>query len=145
MVSSASQLSRELILAILIRENELRLSPDTQRRFQEVSKQPDGWLGVVEQLQLHVAKEFHLPDHVALQVMRDAESLLPMDVDLIQQISLYRKYNRCIDGNLQVGQLPPDATIIDIHQNNHKEISLHSLLPSKNDTLPLVIFAGSYT
>eukprot|EP01050_Picozoa_sp_SAG11_P040465 SAG11_NODE_17605_length_513_cov_2.094203_1_plen_80_part_01 len=50
-VSAATELSAAEIKAILRRENELRLSPETQRQFRAASGAPDGWLGVVEALQ----------------------------------------------------------------------------------------------
>ena len=93
-------MSKEEILAILRRENELRLAPETQQRFKDASHKPDGWITVVEELQREVAEEFRLPQQVAFKVMREAESLLPYDMDSIREISLYRKYNRCVDGNL---------------------------------------------
>jgi len=51
-------LSKEEILAILRRENELRLAPETQQRFKDASHKPDGWITVVEELQREVAKNF---------------------------------------------------------------------------------------
>ena len=148
---TADGLSVDEIMAILVRENELRLSPDTQRRFRNISKKPDGWLSVVEDLQLQVAREFNLPHDVALKVMRDAESLVPKSeeglLEQIKEASLYRKYNRCIDGCLQVGDSPPDVSLV--HSTSSKHVTLHSILDRnfrRNDLdRPLVIFAASYT
>ena len=52
-VNCASQLSGAQIKAILRRENELRLSPQTQRLFATAAKTKggSGWLDVVEDLQ----------------------------------------------------------------------------------------------
>jgi hypothetical protein len=57
-ITAAEDLRREEIKAILRRENELRLSSETQRRFKMVSVKPDGWIGVVEQLQRQVMEMF---------------------------------------------------------------------------------------
>lgn len=150
---SAEELSLDEIMAILVRENELRLSQDTQRRFRNISKQPDGWLSVVEDLQLQVAKEFNLPNEIALKVMRSAETLVPTSekivLEQIKQISLYRKYNRCIDSHLEVGDMPPNISLVHSTSTSSKVVTLHSILERKpgcsNRNRPLVIFAGSYT
>lgn len=152
------------IKAILQRENELRLAPETQRKFRNVSSRPDGWLRVVEELQRQVANEFRLPHQVALTAMRQAESLVPQQQwNEIKELSLYRKYNRCVDGSLKVGDAPPNTTLISAaaaspsspHNTDgaaggpvHKRsiTTLHALLRDAScRSAPLVVFAGSYT
>jgi hypothetical protein len=142
-------LSKEEILAILRRENELRLAPETQQRFKAASHKPDGWITVVEELQREVAEEFRLPQQVAFKVMREAESLLPYDVDSIREISLYRKYNRCVDGNLKVGDIPPDVRLYTCSETggDGNNGAYNSCLMSTilNSDCRLVVLAGSYT
>ncbi len=148
-------------MAILTRENELRLSQCTQQKFKNVSDKPDGWLSVVEELQYQVAREFNLPYNVALKVMRDAESLVQSNKGMsalaqqkIKQVSLYRKYNRCVDSPLQVGDVPPNVSLVRGGNTSSDMVKLHSILEEScsdrtnlnpKHPLPLVIFAGSYT
>jgi len=160
--------TRDEIFAILTRENELRLAAETQKRFRAVSSRPDGWLKVVEELQRQVADEWNLSHDVAFRIMRGAETLPAIasnreDLERVRNISLYRKYNRCVDGMLRVGDMPPDATLV--HGSTGKNVALHSIICGHESSpgsllgglnpnsissqmplvLPLVIFAGSYT
>jgi len=138
-------LSASEIKAILKRENELRLSPEVQNLFREASSKPDGWIGVVEDLQRRIAHEFGLSEKVGLAVMRGAEELLPGDLE-VKEISLYRKYNRWKDGSLQVGDAPPNVALYHIWKESvHEPVltNLHAALLSGQR--PLVLFAGSYT
>ena len=159
-VVSAFELSAEEIKTILRRENELRLSEETQRQFKAAGAagRGDGWLEVVEGLQRQVAAEFGLTEAVGLDAMRLAESLLPGDQEVIE-ISLYRKYNRCIDGPLQTGDPAPDADLLSLDQPG-LPTTLHSLLHDRSGWFPdgcgpaaaaaaagrpLAVLVGSYT
>lgn len=148
-VDCATQLSAAQIKAILRRENELRLAPETQRLFAAAAKTVggSGWLDVVEDLQRHVAKEFGLSEQVGLDAMRRAEALLPGDPE-VKEISLYRKFNRCVDGDLAVGDVAPDAHLLSVGTGpgvgrGCKATTVHSLLEASAQ--PLVLLVGSYT
>ena len=149
-VNCASQLSGAQIKAILRRENELRLSPQTQRQFATAAKTKggSGWLDVVEDLQKAVAKEFGLSEQVGLDAMRKAEALLPGDPE-VMEISLYRKYNRCVDGDLDVGSMAPDVPLLpvetgcSVNQSARTPKMLYSVL--RESPQPLVLLVGSYT
>ena len=123
---------------MLKRENDLRLCAATQRRFKAVNSRPDGWLKVVEELQRQVAQEFKLPEAMGLYYLRHAETFLPWEE--IKELSLYRKFNRCRDGSLQVGDRPPSVTLN--RSGDLKPIELRSRLDPKR---PTVLLAGSYT
>ena len=88
---------------------------------------------MVEALQRHVAAEFGLPEAVGLAAMRAADQLLPGDPE-VSELSLYRKFNRCIDGNLNTGDLAPDAALIPLQpprpprEPGAEATSLHALL-----------------
>mmetsp|Transcript_12514 Transcript_12514/g.18727 ORF Transcript_12514/g.18727 Transcript_12514/m.18727 type:complete len:82 (+) Transcript_12514:584-829(+) len=81
--------------------------------------------------------------------MREAESLLPYDMDSIREISLYRKYNRCVDGNLKVGDIPPDVRLYTCLETGGGDGNgaYNSYLMSTilNSDCHLVVLAGSYT
>lgn len=71
-------------------------------------------------------------------MMRGAEQLLPGDEE-VREISLYRKYNRCRDGPLQVGDLAPNPELRGLEG---EALQLHDLL---QDERRLVVFASSYS
>jgi len=135
---------------MLRRENELRLCQETQNKFKSVasSKGPSGWLDVVEELQRQVCREFAMNEKVGLVALRYAQDLLPGDIE-VHEISLYRKYNRCRDGKLQVADAPPDVTLLSLNSNKERQsiVSIRELLlpATAPSQLPLVVFAGSYT
>jgi len=131
-------LTADEIKDILRRENDLRLSHETQEEFQAASE-PDDWIQVVERLQRRVCREFGLSQEVGLNAMRRAESLLPGDKE-VSEISLYRKYNRCRDGTLQVSDKPPNLSLW--HFDSQQSVSLWDVLSTPKWT---VVFAGSYT
>lgn len=116
----------------------MRLCKETENELKAVGT-PDGWLQVVEKLQHRVCDEFGVKADVGLTALRRAEDLLPEDAE-IQEISLYRKYNRCRDGTLQVTHSPPDVMLV--HLKTDENTTLHDILANP---LPTVVFAGSYT
>jgi len=145
-VGSARDLTAPEIKAILRRENELRLSSEIQDLFRNASNEPDGWIGVVEELQRRTARQFGLSEKVGLAAMRGAEDLLPGDLE-VREISLYRKFNRWMDGALRVGDAPPDVPLYKFGGDLRRDpvaTTLHAALPSLRAG-PLVLFAGSYS
>jgi hypothetical protein len=129
------------IKRVLARENQLRLCPETQAEFRKARDTESGWLGVVEQLQRRVAREFGLDEEQGLAMMRSAEALLPGDPDVVE-LSHYRKYNRCRDGPLRVGDSPPDTALHSVA--DARTVQLRDLLESLPTKLT-VLLAGSYT
>lgn len=95
---------------------------------------------MVEGLQRAVCREFGLSELVGLSAMRNAQALLPGD-DEVNQISLYRKYNRCRNGDLQQGDPPPNAPLIRVSDGAKNSVA--AILAKS--TLPQVFFVGSYT
>jgi hypothetical protein len=114
-----------------------------------------------------VASEFGLPEAVGLAAMRQATQLLPGDEEVFE-LSLYRKFNRCVDGGLRAGDTAPDATLLPLQAASHdlgveraETVSLLALLrgdraawrasaspinaPPDEAQSPLVLFVGSYT
>ena len=147
---------------MLQRENDLRLSSKTQHAFKSAAAAArrnqnseytggSAWLEVVEDLQRQVATEFGLSEKVGLDALRNAESILrnnPQDLIDVKKISLYRKYNRCRDGNLSVGDFSPNAPLVrvcvDDDRQDYTNASVHGLL-SLSPKMPLVLLVGSYT
>ena len=123
---------------MLIRENELRLSDEYQKQFSEAEQSSSSsWLDVVNELQKQVIREFHLDEEMdaALLCLRCATQIYP---DL-KEIPLYTKYNRAIDGNLQLGDIMPNIPIV---QLDGQEGQLFDGLKSPAST---VLIGGSYS
>ncbi|UJR26446.1 hypothetical protein I4U23_007776 [Adineta vaga] len=136
--SSQSFIPKSLLKRMLIRENELRLSDEYQKRFSEAEQSSSSsWLNVVNELQEQVVREFHLDDEMdnAILCLRCATQIYP---DL-KDIPLYTKYNRARDGDLQVGDVAPDVPII---QLDGQEGQLFDGLKSSS---PTVLISGSYS
>jgi len=134
-----SQLSEDLVILLLKRENDLRLSPEIQEKFRVANQvRPDGWLTIVPKVHRQLAKEFDIALAVVQEALMTAEKFV--STDIANDISLYRKYNRCKDGSLEVGDAPPDVSLV---RMDGEQTSLHDFMPP----LPslLVVFAGSYT
>jgi hypothetical protein len=135
---------------------QLRLSQEMQHAFRAARTaaggRGDGWLDVVELLQRRVAADFGLPEVVGLDAMRRAEALLPGDAEVVK-LSLYRKYNRCIDGPMQAGDAAPDADLLAL--GGAAPTTLHALLRDRAPwrpgtegpagSRPLAVLVGSYT
>ena len=82
-----------------------------------------------------------LLSQVGLDAMRCAESLLPDDPEVIE-ISLYRKYNRCMNGPLNERDVAPNPTLHDFPAANN--VYLHDVL-TQSSKQRVVMFAGSYS
>lgn len=125
---------------MLIRENELRLSPDTQKEYSDAELRNDiSWMQVTERLQERVVKEFGISDiEHGLTNLRIAHVLYPDEPDF-KEIPLYVKYNRCRQGDLICGQ--------DIPKIGLKLLTgqLTQLSNFYIQDRPLVIIAGSYS
>ena len=122
-----------------MRENELRLSAEYQKRYcaaEQSSASPSTWLDVTDQLQRQIIHEFQLDDEMedALLCLRCATQIYP---DL-KGIPLYVRYNRARGGDLQTGDLAPNVPVV---QMDGQESELFNGLAEK----PTVLIAGSYS
>ena len=126
--------SEDVVIAMLKRENELRLSKDVQLRFEEAEKSGSNtdWIEVASEVQKEVLREFDVPEG-ALHAYRCAANKFP-------DIALYVKYNRARQGDLQVGSKAPDVSLISLEDDGSTRIQ--SLLELGKDR-PLVLIAGS--
>jgi hypothetical protein len=122
---------------MLIRENELRLSTEYQKRYNDAEKtSTSSWLDITDELQRQIIREFDLDEEMddALLCLRCATQMYP---DL-KTIPLYIKYNRARDGDLQIGDTIPDVPVI---QLDGKESQLFDGLKSS----PTILISGSYS
>ncbi|CAF1332586.1 unnamed protein product, partial [Adineta steineri] len=117
---SKSFIPKSLLKLMLIRENELRISDEYQKRFHEAEQTSSStsWLDVADELQREVIREFHLDEEMndALLCLRCATQIYP---DL-KDIPLYTKYNRARDGDLQVGDIAPNVPVIHLDEQENQ-------------------------
>ncbi|CAF1337354.1 unnamed protein product [Rotaria sordida] len=137
---SKSFIPKSLLKRMLIRENELRLSDEYQKRYCEAEKtstsSSSSWLNVTDELQRQIIREFNLDDEMddALLCLRCATQIYP---DL-KHIPLYVQYNRARDGNLQISDIAPNVPVI---QLDGQESQLFDGLKSSST----VLIGGSYS
>mmetsp|Transcript_7207 Transcript_7207/g.10496 ORF Transcript_7207/g.10496 Transcript_7207/m.10496 type:complete len:122 (+) Transcript_7207:1280-1645(+) len=119
---------------MLKRENELRLSQDVQKRFEEAERSGSktDWIEVATQVQLEVLREFNVAES-SLHAYRCAANK--------HGLSLYVKYNRAREGSLKVGAPSPDVSLISLEDDGTTR--LQSLIDVQKADRPLVIVAGS--
>lgn len=126
--------SDDVVISMLRREDELRLSHDVQKRFEEAERSgaESDWIEVAEAVQLEVIREFGLSEK-ALYAYRCAA--------IKHGVSLYVKFNRAREGDLQVGSIAPNISLISVeHDGTTRSQSFLDTQPSGR---PLIIIAGS--
>ncbi|CAF3755235.1 unnamed protein product [Rotaria magnacalcarata] len=132
-----SFIPKSLLKRMLIRENELRLSNEYQKRYCEAEQSSSSsWLDITDELQRQVIREFNLEDemHEALLCLRCATQIYP---DL-QSIPLYVKYNRARDGDLRIGDIVPNVPVVQLDGQDSQ--LFEGLKPSST-----VLIGGSYS
>lgn len=148
----------DTVKAMLIRENELRLSDKFANKYQaEAMNGLEGYCFVSEQIQLEVTKEFGTGLY-GLEVLQTAEQLFPDRKEEIKELSLYRKFNRMVDGNLAVGATAPGVSVVDVsgqltqlfeeetyptESSSSSPQSLSVFRCERGHDRPLVLIAGS--
>ena len=160
---------------MLRREDELRLSDETLRKYQTHGQ--DAYVAITTALQEQVAREFGLEAPLGVMLLRTADSFARDSAELaeIVSLSLYRRHNRCVDGDLSVGNAAPmltkrlhllDAacTEVDLFDYLLSGLEHRSILPRYvnhpitstpthsivsrgvlKTPVPLILFAGSYS
>jgi hypothetical protein len=113
--SSPMDLSVAQIKDLLQHENTVRLCDATMTEYEALRHAGDSeWINVVERVQRRVCEHFGLSEYVGVNAMRCAETLPQMtasDVADVIEISHYRRFNRCKDGTLQVGDPAPSLAL----------------------------------
>jgi len=136
---------------MLRRENELRISPETQKKYAESEKlSVNDWMGVTLELQRNLVREFgyvgDLKEEYGLQILRAAQTLYPNDPEIMNSV-LYLKYNRARQGPLVAGEPAPDIPLATL--DNDPVTLFHNPFvksnPNKPENKPLVIIGASWS
>ncbi|CAF3828630.1 unnamed protein product, partial [Rotaria sp. Silwood1] len=134
----------DVLKDLLIKEEQLRLSPETQQLLSSIEDRKDiDWMDVIADLQTKLIKETIGDDATddeiqhGLRILRSAHQLY--DNDEFHSLSLYVRHNRAQKGNFHIGDQPIDIELLNM-QNEFV-----SLLSYFHSNRPFLIIAGSYT
>jgi len=133
-----ADMNRELLIQMLKRENEIRLSNPVQEMYDEeriLKIIPS--TSIEEAIQKLVLEEFGF-EHDLLDYYRCTRARFPNDPEIRDSV-LYIKHDKSRRGDLRVGHNTPNPTLITL--NNEERC----LLDFKIDKRPLVLIAGSYS
>jgi hypothetical protein len=133
----------DFLKTVLRREETLRMCPAQQDLFSQVQDRMDmDWIDLADALQKRVVREFGDGGDAdyALHMLRTAASRFPDDAEMAA-ISVYRRENTVRRGSLRVGDVLPDAALVNL--STGEACSLHGQVESSEK--PLVIIAGSWT
>lgn len=137
---TSEQELRTLLLKMLRRDDELRLSDEVQSRY---ALQPESWdwkWQVTDSVQRHVCEEFGYVNNVekGLDLLRSSLSLFPND-DEVRQSAHYLRHNIHTDCPIPVGAKVPNILLYTL---TGVATFLHDIINSGRATL---IIAGSHT
>lgn len=110
---------KELLIKMLKREAELRLSPEKQY---EMAHSFD-WMDVVANIQIQVVKEFNLPLDLGLSFLRSSWSAYPHDPE-IEAVAHWIKYNRAKKANLEGKNVFNQHSSLTVYTLNEEPVSL---------------------
>jgi len=113
----ALKADKEILLGMLRRERELRLSNEIQNEFDMlvIRDERDALSELCERIQIQVVTEFGFDIEEGLNYLRSAAARYPNDSE-ISNIAYYIKYNRSEQGPLQCGDVISDAELWTVDQ-----------------------------
>jgi len=132
--------SLDIMVQMLKREDELRLSPAIQEKFSN----PDfDTIHVAEEVQKQVVSEFGFENmEETLSMIRSAPLLYP-ECPEVRKIPHYINFNRSKQGDLSVGDTIPNSKLAYV---DGTPIDLYKYIDSYfYNNKPIIINAGSYT
>jgi len=155
---SCEEITREVLVKILKRENEIRLSKQALESLEresceyENNKMERSQLFIpwsIEQCQIQAVKEFGYKSNdeidYAIQMLRSARALFPKDLE-IQNSTFYLKYNRARRGELQIGDTYKDVPLMTCGQEsiNLSDV-INTPIKKKTHDKTTIIINGSVT
>lgn len=151
---TCQEITREKLLKMLKRENEIRLSPEMLETLEmEARAFEDEELDESSYNQVHIpwsivkcqekaVEEFGYKSNAemnyALQMLRSARALFPSDIE-IKNAAFYLKYNRAHRGELRVGDTYKDVPLMTCRE---EETKLSKVIDHNK---PVVMISGSIT
>ena len=145
------RLTPALVMAMLRRENELRLSEDVQASY-GASGCLATFVSITERVQRQVVGEFGFEGEeavsAALDGIRGCEALWPERAAEFRELSHYRKFNRARGGELSALDRVPDVPLGSLAATGEEtDTSLAAELTRSADEppRPTLIVAGSYS
>ena len=145
------RLTPALVMAMLRRENELRLSEDVQASY-GASGCLATFVSITERVQRQVVGEFGFEGEeavsAALDGIRGCEALWPERATEFRELSHYRKFNRARGGELSALDRVPDVPLGSLAATGEEtDTSLAAELTRSADEppRPTLIVAGSYS
>jgi len=156
--------SKEILIKMLQREEEIRLSTEYIEKCTEVASEPNGWLRISADVQKQVAAEFgyisEIENDIAINQMRRAQYIYP-DEPLFRTISVYVRNNLATKGKYLPNDIVPDILIHQLSETVSESVSetvsesvSESVLESTDQislyqtfdkTRPNVLIASSHT
>jgi len=143
---------RSTLLAMLQRENEIRLSPELQQIFDDnVVRGEFGKVNnLFSQVQIQVLHEFGFKqDQIldGLNFLRSARSSYPDDEEILNAAN-YLKYNRSCQGDLKEGDDIPDVQLFTVNKSPINLLDYYHRscrAQTQKHERALVILSGSLT
>ena len=156
----ASELTLDDLRNMLQDENARRLSPEMQAIYRQAetegcdAKRFEDWMQATAAMQLDVVRA-HMSSAASAEELEKALLRLRTAPDEPQwqgtaaaaelaKISLWRRYNRCCDGNLRQGEPLPDVKLTPLASVTEQALP-KQLTAFSHRTRPLVLVAGSYS
>lgn len=127
----------EICTLLLEKESQYRLSFHYQNLYKnEIAKDPNfGYQTVTDQIQRQLAEDLNINPTLCAKILQHSSQLIAH----ADEISFYRKYNRLVDGALNIGDDAPQVLLHDFDNN----LMLVNLLSVNHK--PQVLIAGSYS
>lgn len=140
----ADLIPKDKLKEMIKRENELRVSDEYQEMYRREAELPGHvWMDVSDVIQKRVLREFGYDEKSEqednLKLLRNASLIHPDDAEFLT-LPLYKRFNRCRDGDMKVGDAVNDCLLEDLEGN---KIRLLNQFGSERHDKPLVILAGS--
>lgn len=127
--------SKETLLKMIMKEQEIRMSHEYIKKCDDVADKPNGWLDVSEQVQYDVVKMFNYKEdldmNIAVNHLRRARYLYPEE-PLFQTIPVYVKNNLANVGKYKIKDIIPNLTTYNI---NLDPIPLYSIFEKDRKNL----------
>lgn len=130
---------RDLLIQMLRREDELRLSVPCQNEMGKIGEEGEKTEIFLTHLQSQVCIEFGVDPLVGVDLIRSAMRLFPGDMEIMTS-SHYIRYNRMVPGKLSRGDIIQPATVVDSH-----DLTSMELVDIVSSTQPVVLIAGSHS